>query len=388
MDQKVKIIIIALIAVLALSFFLTFQAYLSKQAVTKERDALKVDNDSLVKKANDALQQRQQLQNRIDALNANLDKITKEKDEIQNKFDLVNKEKADLVEQIKTLKSRKIQTAQAMSAPSSLQAAAVPADAYWAGILKAKTDLELQVQNIRQELRTMQINSEQLQKEKNSLLLEVNSLERDKADLARQIEYNQKLMDSMSAELVAEKNDKFQIQASSKSLKEENKFLRRQLKALNSHKVDLDRKLASLKDKNDALSTQLSEMESMLKERITKAGAAVKQQAQPKEAQVSSAAKKESVELSPIVVRPQKSNEAAQQVAATLSGKVLAINRDNNFIIVDIGEEDGVKIGNTFTVYRQNQPIAEVGVIQARKDISACDIKKESVPIKLGDTVK
>lgn len=386
MEKKVKIIIIALIAVLALSFFLTFQAYLSKQAVTRERDSLKIDNESLAKKASDAAGQTQQLHNRINALTSDLDKLTKEKDEMQSKFDLINKEKAALVEQVKALKARRIETAGALAAPVSTQAAPLPADAYWAGILKEKTDLELQIQNIRQELRSASINSEQLQKEKNSLLLEVNSLERERQDLARQLEYNQKLMDSMAAGLVAEKNDKFQIQSGAKSIKDENTFLRRQLKGLNNRKIELERKVADLQDKNATLNKRLDEMESMLKDRIAKTGA-LKKDMPSKETAKPSEGKKESVELSPIVVRPQKSDASSQQIAV-LSGKVLAINRDNNFVIVDLGEESGIKIGNNLTVYRQNQPVAEVTVIQVRKDISACDIKKENTTIKLGDTVK
>ncbi len=372
MEQKAKIVIIALIAVLALSLFLTFQTYLSKQAITRERDALKTDNDSLVKRANDALQQSQKLQNRIDSLSAGLDKLTKEKEEIQAKFDVITKEKTDLMQQVNSLKAKRIGPAQP-SAP-------IPADVYWAGVLKAKTELELQIQNIRQELRTIQINNEQLQKEKNSLALEVNNLEREKADLNRQVDYNQKLMDSISAELVAEKNDKFQIQGNTKSIKDENAFLRKQLKALNNRKIELDRRLAALQDKNSALTNRLDEMESML---------IAKTQAQKQGIQKTPAAwsKRESVELPTIVVRPQKTAPSAQEIAA-LTGKVLAINRENNFIIVDIGEDSGVKVGNTFKVYRQNQPIGEVTVIQARKDISACDIKKENTPIKLGDIVK
>ena len=190
----------------------------------------------------------------------------------------------------------------------------------------------------------------------------------------------------MAAELVAEKNDKFQIQGSAKSVKDENTFLRRQLKGLNNRKIDLERRLADLQDKNATLNNRLYEMELMLKDRLVKTGA-LKKDMQAKETAKASGGKKESVELSPIVVRPQKSGASAQQIAALL-GKVLAINRDNNFIIVDLGEGSGVKTGNTFTVYRQNQAIAEVSVIQVRKDISACDIKKENTPIKLGDTVK
>jgi len=386
MEPKAKIIIIALVAILALSFFLNFQAFISRQSIVKERDALKSDNESLAKKAAEALSQGQQMQNRINALSADLDRLTKEKEEIQTKFDLINKEKADLVQQVKTLKSRRIETAQVLSTPVSQPALPQPGDEYWAGILKAKTDLEIQIQNIRQELKNLQINNEQLQKDKNSLLLEVNSLDRERLDLNRQLDYNQKMMDSMAAELVREKNDKFQIDSNAKAIKDENRFLRRQLKALNNHKIDLERRLAGLQDKNNTLNRRLYEMEAMLKERISKTEA-LKKDMQLEETTKPLETKKESVELPPIVVRPQKSNVSSQEMAA-LIGKVLAVNRENNFVIVDLGEDSGVKIGNIFTVYRQDQPIAEVVVIQARKDISACDIKKENMPIKLGDTVR
>jgi chromosome segregation ATPase len=386
MEQKAKIIIIALIAILALSFFLTFQAYISKQTIARERDALRIDNESLAKKASEALSQGQQMQKRINALSADLDLLTKEKEEIQTKFDLINKEKADLVQQVKVLKSRRIETAQVLSVPISQPVEPQATDEYWAGILKAKTELEIQIQNIRQQLKNLQINNEQLQKDKNSLLLEANNLDRERVDLTRQLEYNQKMMDSIAAELVREKNDKFQIDSNAKTIKDENKFLRRQLKALNNHKIDLERRLADLQDKNSTLNRRLDEMETMLKQRLFKTEA-LKKDMQLEEKAKPLETEKESVELTPIVVRPQKVSVSSEEIAG-LIGKVLAVNRENNFIIVDLGEDSGVKIGNIFTVYRQDQPVAEVVVIQTRKDISACEIKKENTPIQLGDTIR
>lgn len=386
MEQKAKIIIIALIAILALSFFLTFQAYISKQTIAREKDALKIDNESLAKKASEVLSQGQQMQNRINALSADLDRLAKEKEEIQSKFDLINKEKADLAQQVKALKTRRTGTAQVLSVPVAQPVEPQATDEYWAGILKEKADLEIQIQNIRQQLKNLQINNEQLQKDKSSLLLEVNNLDRERLDLARQVEYNQKMMDSIAAELVREKNDKFQIDSNAKTIKDENRFLRRQLKALNNRKIDLERRLADLQDKNNTLNRRLDEMEVMLKQRLSKTEA-LKKDMQLKETDKALETKKESVELTPIVVRPQKVSLSSQEIAG-LIGKVLAVNRENNFIIVDLGEDSGIKIGNIFKVYRQDQPIAEVTVIQIRKDISACDIKKEDTPIKLGDTVR
>ncbi|MDD5155568.1 MAG: hypothetical protein PHF11_03680 [Candidatus Omnitrophica bacterium] len=288
MDNKVKIIIIALIAVLALSFFVSFQAYTSKQTIARERDSLKSSNESLVRKTNETLAQIQQLQNRMNAMNADLDRLTKEKTEIQDKLDLANKEKAGLAEQVKILKARQM----------------------------------------------------------------------DSADI--------------------------------QAIKNENAFLKRQLKALNNRRLELEGKLANIQDKNNMLNSQLSGMESMLKERISKTGGVSSSLMQgipsPNTANTQTG-KKEFVELPPIVVRPQKSSLSEADISG-LAGKVLAVNRENNFIIIDVGEDDGVKTGHIFTVYRQNRPIAEVSVIQTRNDISACDIMKEETAIKVGDTLK
>jgi len=48
----------------------------------------------------------------------------------------------------------------------------------------------------------------------------------------------------------------------------------------------------------------------------------------------------------------------------------------------------GAKLGDTFKVYKQGNPIATVEVIQVRQSIAACDIKEETTPIEAGDIVR
>jgi len=57
-------------------------------------------------------------------------------------------------------------------------------------------------------------------------------------------------------------------------------------------------------------------------------------------------------------------------------------------VIVDIGEDAGLKIGDVLAAYRDGKPIASLEVIQARRNIAACDIKKEDSPLKIGDAVR
>jgi hypothetical protein len=58
-------------------------------------------------------------------------------------------------------------------------------------------------------------------------------------------------------------------------------------------------------------------------------------------------------------------------------------------VIIDIGEEASVKVGDALRVYgKDDKPAADIEVIQTRKDISACDIKREYAPVCVGDIVK
>ena len=63
---------------------------------------------------------------------------------------------------------------------------------------------------------------------------------------------------------------------------------------------------------------------------------------------------KPSVNLRKIVVKPKKQ----------LSGKVLVINREFHFVVIDLGRKNGVNLGDEFVVYRHAQ---EVGKVQVEK---------------------
>jgi hypothetical protein len=94
------------------------------------------------------------------------------------------------------------------------------------------------------------------------------------------------------------------------------------------------------------------------------------------------------IELPPIVVRSGATPAKASTGMSSLTGKVVSLNDANNFVIIDLGEDNGVKVGDNFKIYRDNKQVASIEVIQTRKDISAADIKQKSQKIQVGDLVK
>lgn len=385
MEQKTKFIILGLVGILIISFVMSFGLYGAKQAAERERDGLKEENATLQQNLSAVTKESQQLKNKLGELSRDLDRISKERQDVQRKYDTANKERVDLIDTIDKLKKQldELKGQQPQSVPVKTD------DAYWGGILKAKADLEIQLQNIRTELKTLQINNEQLQREKSTLSLELTNLNREKEDLQRQLSYNQKLVDSMASELVREKNDKMQLENNVKPVKSENQVLMRQMKMLNERKISLEKDLVQLQADKNSLARRVDELESLLKDQVLKMEGIRKQVDDVRSDTVGLAEpKSESVELPPIMVHPQVATEGSAAEAKSLVGKVVAVNRDNNFVIIDLGENSGVKLGQGFDIYRGGKTIGGVEVIQIRKNISACDIKRENTPIKVGDTVK
>lgn len=389
MEQKIKLIIIGLIALLGFSVFVNFQTLTSKQAIERERDQLSKENGALEDRYNKISRDYNVLETKVASLNEDFSRIQKERDELQVKYDLVEKSRQDLIERLKAEKSKPAAAAQAPETVS-----APPADSYWAGILRDKATLETQIDNIRTELRSLQEKNEQLQREKINLDVELRNVKLEKQDLKRQLEfaqkqiiYNQKAVESFTLELVGEKNDKLQIADTLKAVKSENHLLRQQLKVLTSRKQNLERKIDELKQENEKYTKRFNEMDILVKDKMIQIDMLKKQAAVGKSGMEGSGIdQKSSVELPPIIVRPENYNS----VSGTHSpaGRVLAVNKENNFVVIDMGEESGIKPGDSFKIVRDNEEIAVIEVIQVRKSISACDIKKEASPIKVGDLLK
>lgn len=72
-----------------------------------------------------------------------------------------------------------------------------------------------------------------------------------------------------------------------------------------------------------------------------------------------------------------------------LNGKILAVNKEFDFVIMNLGEEDEVKTGMVFTVYRGNKFIGKIAVEEIYPEMSSCAVKTkwQQGKIKINDGV-
>lgn len=384
MDQKTKLIIIGLIGFSVVCLFLFMQATSSQQMLMRERNDLKSENATLISKVDRIESDLKANQTKIASLQNEKEKAVQDVKDISSRLEIASRARDELIEKLRNQRKEEVVAAPQETAPQNT-------DAYWGQILKSKTDLELQLSSIRDELRSLQVSNESLQREKSALEIDISSLRNEKQDLLRQLDYNRKLLDSISQEVVRERNDKVAIQESFKAIKAENAILSRRLKSLNSHKATLDKKIQDLQEGKSDIEKRLSTMETMLEERVSQINSLKNDLDAIRNVKpITSLDKKptESVQLPAIVVRSFPPAERTEAGASMFAGKILAINLDNNFVVVDLGSSSDVKSGDKFSVYRDGKPIGSIEVIQVKDNVSACDIKKMSTPFKTGDAIK
>ncbi len=413
MEQKIKIVAIATAVIGLMVGVIAFRYYVKSNVLTREKQQLEKDknvlqqqNSDLNKKVEEGRGEIGRLQKQATQIKGERDKLAGERDELDKKFQVLSSERDKLMERLQKEVSNadEARVAASAAAPSEPPAPKITPDEYWAGVLKEKENLELQLSALRDTIKNNQIKIDDLTREKTSLDLEVQRFTKEKIDRERQFEYNEKMVDSLSLQLVREKDDKRKIVKQANLFKEENYALRSRVNELMSVKVSLERKFKDAEDKRVELTRRLTQMDQLLQEKLSEIIDAKQDFGDIKKGVSPSSGS--AVELAPIVVGGaagagiQQASSGAQpyqapmqaaaqsQPAEQSSGKVISVSEENDFVIIDIGEQEGVYHGQVLTAYRGQQQIAALEIIEVRAHISAADIKEKTASLKIGDIVR
>jgi predicted nucleic acid-binding Zn-ribbon protein len=397
MQDKMKYILVGLGA-LVLLVAMMFLA-LKVKSLERERQDLQGQNASLNEKISAISADNSKLQQKIGALSKDLEAVGVQRTEVQNKYDLLVQERESLVKQINQIKSEQAAMAKDKEASPAAAPAANPTmdDAYLAGILKQKTNLEVQVSMMRDTLKGLKATNDQLLLEKNNLSYEVNNLTRDTQDVQHASEYNQKMVDNLTQQLAGEKTNNLEMAKRLKAAKADNRQLRQQLQSLGERRLSLEKKVADMQSKNASLESSLASMELYVKQQMFQMddiktqmedarGAGAAKPVSTRQNVVSQ--RRDTIQLPPIVVRPQQQMGSADVPSVGDRSKIISLDKENNFVVVNAGQSNNIKVGDTFRVYRDGQNIGAIEVIQARDRISACDIKNETTPLRVGDLIR
>lgn len=78
-----------------------------------------------------------------------------------------------------------------------------------------------------------------------------------------------------------------------------------------------------------------------------------------------------------------------QPAPAALQGKILVVNKEYDFAVINLGGRDGVGVGDTFSVYHNDSYVGDVKVDKTREIISTCIFESKEIEdaISEGDKV-
>lgn len=361
--------------------------------LNRQNSDLKREKQDLESKISSLESEISELQDKADTLNKELtitknerDKIQgereglqQEKDNLQRKYESLVRERDVLIEKLK--EKEKEPTVKA-GEPGTR--AAVPlSEEYWSDFVQKKAELETKLEKLTKELLDTKSGIAELEKNNKELQIKIDELAKEKERLTEDIQFKERTASIMSRDLVKEREGRKLAIEELNKLRLDNVGLKRELVLTNKGQMQLTSRLKEALEKKDTLEKRIIEIDSILREKSLALDSLKEQLTQAvRGARTPSVQEPASVELPPIVVKPETKLRG-------LRGEVVAVNAEDKFIIVDLGETAGVKPGMPMKVLRGNREIANVEIIETRKDISAADIKEVfgTFTIQQGDTV-
>jgi DNA repair exonuclease SbcCD ATPase subunit len=151
--------------------------------------------------------------------------------------------------------------------------------------------------------------------------------------------------------------------------------LSKDLEQIRTERGALVKELAELKTQQEAMRTQLSALKQTKADRDTRGG---------------EASGRASVELEKVVVAHPEDLIGAPMPASATQGQVVVVNREYDFIVINLGKRQGLALGQEFQVVRDQQVLGRVKVEKIYDELSAAAILPNSNKdaIREGDDVK
>jgi|GEM_PF-5240816 len=257
------------------------------------------------------------------------------------------------------------------------------------GIQASKSKLlqeyNLTRQKLTQENKALAERLESVLAEKRSLEDRLSVIQEDLARMSSekdQLQQRLQLVNEERQELLDKSKQYTQIEQDIGSLKNENQALKEQIAALEKEKRTLEDNLKVVEQDKESFKQKITEAKQILKKETPP----VSGYEEKRELSVTQEAGVWSVDLPPIVVSPQVTSGVKS--SSSLTGEILNVNTEYAFVVINLGEQMGVRQGMTFDVFRGDRYLGKVEVIQLRQRIAACDIIQADMLFKTGDIVR
>ncbi len=207
---------------------------------------------------------------------------------------------------------------------------------------------------------------------------QMNEVRAAKLALETELTHTKAQADEVAQQLAQERQAKEVLAKSVDDRQREIDRLGKDMEQLHSERQNLQQQIAQLNQQQDTWKTQLAELGKAKSELETKV---LELSGQP------------TVELDKVVVGSNGQTPAASSAVTPASGKegqVIVVNREYDFVVMNLGKNSGLEIGQQFQILRGDEVLGWVKVEKVYDELAAAAILPQSKKdqIREGDVVK
>lgn len=230
---------------------------------------------------------------------------------------------------------------------------------------------------------SLQRELEALTAEKGRIEAQLDETQKKAAALEEQLDSNNAQLANLRQDADKERNAKEEALAQAAKLQAD-------LEKEKSERLELENKLSQLQKDTKSMKGRLEQLEARRTELEDKL----------KELEAKNPA---SVELGEIVVNTENAPLTTQNTSiqyssgedklkvnptGPLEGKVLVVNKDYSFAVIDLGAKNGVKVGDVFSVYHDNKNIGDIKIEKIHDSMSAAGFVAAGLKNKISENDK
>jgi chromosome segregation ATPase len=299
-----------------------------------------------------------------------LTRLKEEKEEAERRLQELAQENQRLREEVTRLVKAK-EDLEARLRKEKQRAKQEPQKEFWSNLLREKANLELRFNNLQRLWERKDLELSKFQEERKKLDQTVQELLNEKLEFENKLTETRKLISSLSQSLEQEKEEKLAFADKLGELEKEKESLQLKLEEYQEIKSNLDAKIQHLqkelekqKEERQKFAQKLAYINQILEDKMLEVTRLQQdlQIALQKIKKLSYQAKAEPVELPKI------------EIDERLEGRVVSVDNERGFVVIDLGKRDGIKKGMQLKVYRNDKLIAKLEVMEVREVTSAAKI--------------
>ena len=392
MDKTLRSILWILVSLVLLSSFTAGWFFIAKEELSDEyvslEDLFKTSMDRLNREITSLDEENVDLKARLDVVSMELSSLETRNEDLEYKYKKLSKEKEALNKDLARAKKGKYFLEKRLKD--------VESDYFVSDLLRQKVVMEVELKKLKEAFLPKELHIEELKGDRKDLESQLSKAYEENLLAKNKFEDATKVSEILSRDLLKEKDRNVKAKGEFEARQAENQILKLKLAELESTANRFNRLVAE-KENADLRFSQLKRELEQKDQELEKIKLAFSEKArQSEEIRAEAYHPPSEVELPPIFLQNSQSDNTAISspidrinMGTSLKGRIVAVNSEHNFVVIDMGRQNGIETGEEFDIYRGQAYIGLIEVIQMRDRISACDIKdvKGGRSLKIDDMI-